>query len=74
MLKRRAWQHYLLYPEGEDWSGYADLESTWLVSFWGNRIELIRQADELSWAARQRPDLLGSRVRCPLPPTPDELE
>jgi hypothetical protein len=61
-LRRTRWTEILLLPDFRSWEGYGTFDSTWIISFTGNDIEQIREADELAPFATTGRDLLATRL------------
>ena len=47
-----------------DLSEYQDFENTWIMAFAGNRIDILRESNELGKLARDKPNLLDRKVDC----------
>lgn len=61
-LRRTAWVSEVELMGGDDLSGYRSSDSTWVVSFWGKDIRLLREADELAPLAAEGRNLIGQNV------------
>lgn len=63
-LRRTAWVNEFELMGGDDLSGYRSYDSTWVVSFRGTGIHLLREADELAPLAAAGRNLIGRKVDC----------
>lgn len=63
-LRRNKWEVYQIFPTWEIREGYGISISTWLVQYSGNKIFLLRQADELSSLADKKRNQLSMQIDC----------
>ncbi|HMO77337.1 MAG TPA: hypothetical protein PKD99_07805 [Sphingopyxis sp.] len=63
-LRRTAWTIEYELMGGGELSGYRSSDSTWVVSFWGKDVYLLREADELAPLASAGRNLIAQNVDC----------